>query len=73
MKAMQKIAGVLTGKGVEEICEACGAKFACGASLRGCWCAEIQLSDAARAELKRKYSRCLCRACLKKVEEGSHA
>jgi hypothetical protein len=45
-------------------CPACGQRFACGASLRGCWCSEVKLSDAARAELKQLYSGCLCRACL---------
>jgi Cysteine-rich CWC len=48
----------------ERRCEACGNEFSCGASLRGCWCAEIELSDVARAELQDLYRNCLCRACL---------
>jgi len=52
-----------------ETCPACGQRFACGASLRGCWCAEIKLSDAARAELQRRYSGCLCRSCLERWAE----
>jgi hypothetical protein len=49
------------------VCEACGADFACGASLAGCWCTEVKLTDEARAELKSKYERCLCRNCLEAV------
>jgi hypothetical protein len=45
-------------------CEACGQNFNCGAALAGCWCVEIKLSDAARQELRTRYQRCLCRACL---------
>jgi len=45
-------------------CEACGESFVCGATLAGCWCTEIKLSDEARAELRRRYTRCLCRSCL---------
>ena len=51
-------------------CEACGASFMCGASLAGCWCAEIKLSEDARARLRSRYERCLCRACLEKFAEG---
>jgi hypothetical protein len=52
-----------------ETCPACGEHFACGASLRGCWCREVKLTDAARAELKQLYTGCLCRACLERVTE----
>lgn len=51
-------------------CEACGAKFTCGATLYGCWCAEIKLSDEARAELSKRYERCLCRACLEALAKS---
>lgn len=49
---------------VEEVCESCGAEFACGAKLSGCWCSEVKLDDAARAELSTRFRGCLCRACL---------
>jgi len=49
-------------------CEACGENFTCGASLSGCWCGEIKLSDEARAELRAKYKDCLCRRCLEKAK-----
>ncbi len=45
-------------------CESCGAEFTCGASLAGCWCAGVELDEAARAELRSRFRRCLCRACL---------
>jgi len=53
-------------KGVAETCEACGEKFLCGAALEGCWCSDVKLSEAARAELKARYKGCLCRTCLEK-------
>ena len=54
----------------ERICESCGREFSCGASLRGCWCGEISLSDATRTKLQGLYKDCLCRACLEKISTG---
>jgi hypothetical protein len=51
----------------ERRCEACGNEFSCGASLRGCWCREIEVPEAARKELQSLYRDCLCRACLEKA------
>lgn len=45
-------------------CAACGGDFACGATLLGCWCSEIKLNEEQRAELRSRYSGCLCRRCL---------
>ncbi len=56
-----------------ETCPACGQRFACGASLRGCWCAEVKLTHAARAELCARYSGCLCRPCLERAAKNSKA
>ncbi len=53
-----------------ETCPACGDRFACGASLRGCWCAEPKLTEAMRAELRARYSGCLCPACLERFAAG---
>jgi hypothetical protein len=57
----------------ERVCESCGSEFSCGASLRGCWCSEIDLSDETRTELRGLYRDCLCRACLEKLsaKEGT--
>ena len=52
-----------------QTCEACGNPFACQiASVRGCWCAEIKLSEQTRNELRTRYKGCLCRSCLEKEE-----
>jgi hypothetical protein len=50
-------------------CEACGGPFVCGASLRGCWCLQVKLSDEARKELRERYKACLCPECLTKFAE----
>jgi hypothetical protein len=48
------------------VCESCGQSFTCGAATGACWCAELKLSESVRAELRTRYERCLCRACLEK-------
>ena len=53
----------------QSACPACGEQFACGASLRGCWCAEIELSEAARGALRERYTGCLCRECLQRYAD----
>jgi hypothetical protein len=50
-------------------CAACEKPFTCGAKLSGCWCAEIELNDETRAQLRSRYSDCLCRECLEKLAE----
>lgn len=52
------------------VCEACGESFTCGATLSGCWCQEIELSDAVRSELRSRFERCLCRTCLEEIAKG---
>jgi hypothetical protein len=54
-------------------CEACGGAFTCGATLGGCWCREVEVSAGTRAELRERYSRCLCRPCLEAAEAASRA
>jgi hypothetical protein len=48
------------------ICERCGNEFICGATISGCWCMKVDLTDDARAELKSKFNDCLCQNCLEK-------
>jgi hypothetical protein len=57
----------------QEVCEACGQPFTCGVSLAGCWCAEVKVSEEVRAELKKKYTHCLCRTCLERAAQNSTA
>jgi Cysteine-rich CWC len=51
-------------------CESCGGEFVCGATLAGCWCGEVKLSDETRAELRARFQSCLCRACLERFAAG---
>lgn len=69
MKLRNIAAWVAPGMRAPQVCEGCGQEFHCGASVWGCWCAEMKLSDAARAELRAKYRECLCRACLEKASK----
>jgi hypothetical protein len=67
---LSKLAGiVLPVLRAPSVCEACGGSFTCGAKLSGCWCSEIKLSDETRAELRSRYSGCLCRECLERLSE----
>ncbi|HYJ47629.1 MAG TPA: cysteine-rich CWC family protein [Pyrinomonadaceae bacterium] len=69
--AVRKIVGLVLPQLREPAtCEACGSSFMCGATLAGCWCTEIKLSEATRAQLRSRYERCLCRACLETFAEG---
>ena len=47
-------------------CEACEQPFVCGASLKGCWCWAVKLSDAARQQMRAQYKECLCPDCLQR-------
>ncbi|NNE99161.1 MAG: cysteine-rich CWC family protein [Pyrinomonadaceae bacterium] len=48
-------------------CESCGGEFICGATIRGCWCMKVKLSDETRADIKSKFERCLCPKCLEQI------
>ena len=66
-RALPVIAGLLIpGLRRTLTCESCGSEFSCGASLKGCWCAEVKLSEATRAELRQQFGDCLCRGCLER-------
>ncbi|PWT92579.1 MAG: hypothetical protein C5B55_06115 [Blastocatellia bacterium] len=67
-RVLNVLNAVVTGKLERRLqCEACGKEFICGASLTGCWCSEVKLSDEQRADLRSCYSDCLCRNCLERV------
>ena len=62
---MKSVLGVFSDKYRDpSVCEACGDEFICGATITGCWCTNIKVTDAARAEMKEKFQRCLCPKCL---------
>lgn len=68
MKLARSLAGFIHPKFRDSsVCESCGNSFTCGATLAGCWCSEIKLTDEIRADLREKYERCLCRDCLEKL------
>lgn len=68
MKTKDLLAYIVPSLRPNQRCEACGEEFHCGASLAGCWCAEVKLTDEQRAALRAKYTGCLCRACLEKTQ-----
>ncbi|HXD29767.1 MAG TPA: cysteine-rich CWC family protein [Pyrinomonadaceae bacterium] len=70
MKSISEIVNCLATGSRPLTCESCGKEFNCGASLSGCWCGEIKLTDEARAELKERYRDCLCRDCLEKISNA---
>ena len=49
----------------------CGRSFGCGAAEGSCWCAEVELDDAARARLAASYDGCLCPECLNRAAAGT--
>jgi hypothetical protein len=72
MNSRKKVEITLPQYREPSVCEACNEQFICGAELSGCWCQEIKLSEAARAELRTRYQRCLCRACLENHAESEN-
>lgn len=67
---LKKTLGFISEKYKEpSVCEACGAEFICGATILGCWCMNIKLTDEKREELKSNYKKCLCQTCLEKHAE----
>jgi len=72
MKPIRRILGYVSVRWKEPVaCEACGGEFTCGATLTGCWCSEVTLTDDARAQLRQQYKKCLCRACLERQAAAS--
>ena len=68
---LRQVAGIFSKRWREPaVCEACGGGFDCGASLKGCWCSAVKLSDETRAELRAQYRYCLCRGCIEKFAVG---
>jgi hypothetical protein len=55
---------VPTGSCAQSVCERCEEPFDCGAQASACWCAEVSLTEEARARLREQYKSCLCRSCL---------
>jgi hypothetical protein len=50
-------------------CERCGNRFRCGGEA--CWCKQVTLTDATRAQLAGTYRDCLCPECLRSIAKSS--
>jgi hypothetical protein len=48
----------------QKSCPVCGAHFGCMAAQEACWCAEVNLSAKATADLRARFTDCLCPRCL---------
>ena len=49
-------------------CPACGKSFECSHDEH-CWCTLVALNDVTRSELKKRFTDCLCKACLEEINE----
>jgi hypothetical protein len=47
-----------------KVCPVCGASFGCMAAQGTCWCADVKLSAEEAANLRSRFSDCLCPRCL---------
>ena len=72
MKLQKSVSITLPQYHKPSVCEACGETFICGATDSGCWCQEVELSEAAREKLRARYQGCLCRVCLENIAEGEN-
>lgn len=61
---------VTATSGNPETCEACGAAFGCGVDQESCWCNSVAVPAEKLAELRGRYSSCLCPSCLARVAGG---
>jgi hypothetical protein len=48
----------------EKTCPRCGARFECMAAQKACWCAELTLSKQGTADLRERFTDCLCSGCI---------
>jgi hypothetical protein len=69
---IRKALGIFSEKYKDpSVCESCGEEYICGATVKGCWCMKLKVSDEARAEMKAKFEKCLCPTCLAAYASGS--
>ena len=52
------------------VCESCGEEFTCGATLKGCWCMNVEITEKTREQLKAEFKNCLCKNCLEKFNSA---
>lgn len=59
--------------GEARTCEACGARFNCGAARNSCWCFGVQLTEDGRQRLQKSFRSCVCQACLLKYSQNPNS
>jgi hypothetical protein len=56
---------------LDDHCARCGGAFHCGMNDEGpCACTGVTLDAATLADLRQRYSGCLCLCCLMALEQG---
>jgi Cysteine-rich CWC len=48
----------------QKTCPVCGTRFGCMAERGACWCQELKLDSQALADLRARFTDCLCPRCL---------
>lgn len=48
----------------QKTCEACGTQFPCSSPWGPCWCEDVKVGRDTLAEIRSRYSECLCPKCL---------
>ena len=55
-------------------CPRCGGDFHCGANdAAPCACTALKLDETTLADLRARYTGCLCLACLREISTAQHA
>ena len=58
----------------DDRCPRCGGAFHCGVNdAEPCACTALQFDEATLADLRQRYTGCLCLACLREVAAGGGA
>ncbi|MGH9592784.1 MAG: cysteine-rich CWC family protein, partial [Bryobacteraceae bacterium] len=53
-----------------KVCGACGAEFSCTRMVGPCWCEDVKIGAATLADLRARFSDCLCPNCLRAAAAG---
>lgn len=55
---------------VPSVCPRCSTTFVCDIDGGACWCAGMDVHPTTRTSLAQYYEGCLCRDCLRSLEDG---
>ena len=60
--------------GADDRCPRCGGGFHCGVNdAEPCACTALQFDEATLADLRARFTGCLCLACLREIAAGGGA